>query len=278
MQRSSTTPSPERTLAWHSRWPLSAIFATRKCAACVTLATFLISVSAPAKAEIILDEFDEAFEIHLPEMQNRPYIVQANVGPLRAERWSDVKAFSARPSGQFDAHISRASALTFEFDQLNRTDTLLPIVTANLLYKFNEIDVTEGGVNDHFIVDFAYMRSAMPMSSVSVFIQDASQPGISYGAETLEIPPHDGPFSLEFRLDSFGVRGGGTGEANYRRVNNVAFLITPAFLNSIDGINFSTAIERIRFTREIPEPATFALANLGILWTGLLMLRRRMSL
>jgi hypothetical protein len=234
---------------------------------------------APANAEIILDDFDDPLEIRLPEMQNRPYVKQPGIGPLKAERWSDVKAFSVRPTGRLDAGISRQSALTFEFNNVVRTDNLSPIVAATHLYMFNEIDITEGGLNDRFVVDFAYLRSTIPMANVTVFVQDASQPGISYGKQIFEIPPNDGPFSLEFPFNSFGIRGGGGGDIDYRRLNNLDVNITPIFFDDINEFSFSTAIERIRFARAVPEPSTLVLVSIGTLgMISLLTQRRRMSL
>jgi hypothetical protein len=121
------------------------------------------------------------------------------------------------------------------------------------------------------IVDFAFLRSVIPLRRVTVFIQDATQPGVSFGTALIDIQPREGPFTLEFPFASFGVRGGGPGTPDLRRSIRFSLGISPTRFDDVEEINFSTAIERLRFGRAVPEPLTSILVCSGIF--GLIWIR-----
>lgn len=219
--------------------------------------TLLLLFAAPvARAEIILDEFEEPLQLVLPDNANATYLMQSEIGPLKAERWSDVVATSgARPSGFVEAALFEPSALTIRIDRLNPHPLGgFPAVGINLLYYFNEMDITQGGANDSFVLEFAYLRSAIPLARVDVFVLDASQRGISYGMQRFNIPLSEEPFALDFPFVLFGGRGGGAERVDFHRAYAFYLTITPVYFTAVDPINFSSAIERIRFAHSVPEP------------------------
>jgi len=89
------------------------------------------------------------------------------------------------------------------------------------------------------------------------------------------MPQQDEPFTLEFPFDSFGIRGGGAGRIEFQRVYHVSLGISPTRFDDIDLINFSAAVERIRFTSAIPEPVTSVLICAAILGAVELRARKR---
>lgn len=239
-----------------------------------TLLTVL-AILPHARAEIILDDFDDPFtvgEIVMPEM-NRQYTIETDIGPLAAERWSQVNASSAsQPTGRADINISRLSALSVEIGEVNPHPTGPPAIGINVLYDFDEIDLTQGGKNDRVVVDFANFRSAIPLAGVDVFIGDAQS---NYVSRLFDISTQDGPFSLEFPFDSFGVRGGGAGNLNPTRAQGLSFTISPTFFTDIDLIDFSIVVERIRITHAIPEPRTVVLVYFAVCAAVLFLVRER---
>ena len=243
------------------------------------LAAGVLLAPFQAAAEIILDDFDEPFDFTLPEDLKFDYLVQPGVGPLNAERQTHVVATYSTPTGRADANFSRASSLTFDVDRLNPTthDNLI-LVEAHSWYYFDEIDATQLGLNDRVVIDFGYLRSALPLARVDVFINDRSQSGDTKVSQLFDIAPQDEPFRLEFPFDSFGSRGGGASNLNFRRVFRVGVSIYPVWTFSFSGpndIGFSTAVERIRFTIAIPEPATSVLGGICAISATLSLSRRR---
>lgn len=228
-----------------------------------------------ARAEIILDGFDEAFEIVLPEMEG-DFITQFSVGALEAERRSQVSASSgSEPTGRADANLTQPSVLNFALNRLNPHPVGgLPVVALSLSYYFEEVDITQGGINDRVSIDFASVASARPLARIDVFVQDASQPGISYVSQLFDIPSQDEPFSLQFPLDSFSVRGGGGGRIDFQRVYWTLVTTYPVYFSGPNEINFSTAVDSIRFTSTVPEPRS-GLAFLAVTWAILFCFRGR---
>ena len=245
---------------WSIRWHLlpSAILA-----AGVLLAPY------QAAAEIILDDFDEPFEIVLPHpgFFNPAPVVQFGVGPLGVERHSAVNTLSSGPTGRLDANISRASALTFALDRLNPTSAEAPVVALSLRYFFDEMDVTQGGANDRIAVDFSHLRSAIPLAHAYVFVEGR---GIGHGGVLSSVPPSDEPFTLEFPFDAT--------QFDAIHVSDVIVNISPVYFSGPDEIHFSAAVERIRFTSAIPEPATSVLVvfcTFPVMWSLARKRRRR---
>lgn len=210
-----------------------------------------------AHGEFVLDDFDDPFEIIMPDMDDQ-YVMQSDIGPLEADRWSSVVATSgSKPTGRVDSDVSMDSALTAEFGMVNPHPIGgPPAIGINLLYFIDEIDLTENGLNDCIAVDFAFLRSAIPLARVDVFVEDVSDPRGSYVSQLFDIPQQDEPFVLEFPFNSFSPRGGGAGEIDFRHVHEVTLSISPVRFTDIDNLGFSAGVDRLRVTRSIPEPST----------------------
>jgi hypothetical protein len=228
-------------------------------------------------AEIILDDFDNPFEIPLPGMQNKPYIMQFDIGPLSAERWNDVNVSSGgQATGSVNANLSFPSAMAIEITEIdNHPIGGPPAIGINSLYFFDEMDITEAGRNDRVMVDFAFLRSAIPMRRVAVFVSDATQPGVSFVAESFDVLPNEGPFTLEFPFSSFGIRGGGASRPEYERAIAFSLTISPTRFDDVEEIDFSAAVRRIRFGRAVPEPITGISIWLGVFGFNWIMARKR---
>jgi len=229
------------------------------------LGAFFFAIPRGVHPAIILDDFNEPFELLLPrDLSSGFNLSQTGVGPLNAKRLTQVIAILAQPTGKLDANITQASALTFTVEQLNRTYTDGPGVSANLIYRVNPTDITQAGVNDRVLVDFSSLRSAVPLAGCSVFLQDENQPGNSYVSQLFAIPSSDSPFTLEFPYASFRERGGGAGRNNFQEVYSIQLSVFPTALlvpySGPDKIAFSAIIERIRLGNATPEPSTALLA------------------
>ena len=241
----------------------------RRLLAAVALAATGLLLPLDAQAEIILDDFDEPFEIVLPEMTDQPFYAisqsQSGVGPLAVERWVNFLALESRPIGRLDGGLSRTSSFNIEIERLRPTDDVVLGVGATLQYFFDEMDITQGGENNRVVVDFAYLRSAIPLPRVGVGVYYAQTVDAPTGTrsgepaqgvrvevysqsigELIDIPTHDQPFALEFPFDAT--------KFDATRARGLYFAISPAYYTDIDEIGFSAAIEHIRIT--IPEPVT----------------------
>jgi hypothetical protein len=135
-------------------------------------------------------------------------------------------------------------------------------IGVNLSYFFNTTDVTQRDVNDRVVVDFDFLRSATSLARVDAFMQDEVD---DYVSQQFSIAPNNGPFSLEFPFSTFTPRGGGLAQIDLHHIHTMYLSIQPNFINPIDPVNFSSAVERIRFTNGVPEPGPFALVGWPII-------------
>ncbi|HEX3599251.1 MAG TPA: hypothetical protein VHU84_03865 [Lacipirellulaceae bacterium] len=223
-------------------------------------------LDATASGEIIVDDFDTAFQIVLPQSGtggDTP-MVQSNIGALNATRIASLVNLNSRPTGVLDANISTPSAVTLMLDRLHPTGTNAPGVSLNLQYLFDATDLTQGGANNRVALDFEYLQSAVPMPRVDVFIDGR---GVGHGGELFNIPPSNTPFSLQVPFDATQLDA----------VNPTVLLISisPADFSGPDQINFSTAIDRIRITGEVPEPSAATLTCIAISVVVFYLGRRR---
>ena len=165
------------------------------------------------------------------------------------------------------------SALAVTIDRIHPDPTTgTGGVGINALYFFDPVDVTQGGANDRVVLDFAYLRSLIPLREVDVFMQDDAD---NYVSQQFGIAPKDGPFELQFAFDTFAPRGGGPGGFDPTHVHRLDFALIPAFFTPIDQIDFSTAIERVRFASAVPEPTTFGVGIVGLIASGCVSLHMR---
>lgn len=245
----------------------------------VALTAAILISTGDAFAEIVLDDFDESFELLLPrDISSGFNLSQTGVGPLGAKRLTQVTAIYAQPTGKLDANITQVSALTFTVEQLNRTYTDGPGVSANLVYRVNPTDITQAGANDRVLIDFRSLRSAVPLAGCSVFLLDESQTGNSHYSQLFAIPSSDSPFTLEFPYASFRERGSGVGQNNFQEVYSIQLSVFPTALlvpySGPDKIAFSAIIDRIRFGNAIPEPSTSLIAC-SFVFAGTVFLTRK---
>jgi hypothetical protein len=69
----------------------------------------------------------------------------------------------SQPDGGADANLSMPSRFTATIDRVNKHPLIgAPAIGFNILYFFDEMDVTQGGANDRVIVDFAYFSVGNP--------------------------------------------------------------------------------------------------------------------
>jgi hypothetical protein len=226
------------------------------------LAASFFTFSGQAPAEIIIDDFDDPFEIALPPTSADTRVVQSNIGPLGVERHSSLVSILARPAGRLDATISVASGLTFAVDQLNRSGSRAPVVSLNLSYYFPEIDITQGGVNDRVLVDFVQLQSTLPLARVSAFMHD---PQTNFASQQFGIVSSGGRFTLAFPFDEFTERGGGNSQLDVTRIHSLYVSFTPVYFADVEQFSSLLVVDRIRFASEVPEPRAIVLSALGAL-------------
>jgi hypothetical protein len=230
-----------------------------------------VVTSSSALGEIVLDEFDDPFQIVLPDM-NREYQSQLDVGPLHARRAVNGDACcGAKSTGWIDANLTVPSALYSAIDRVNPDPavSLTAAIGINLLYFFDTTDVTQAGVNDRVVLDFAFLSSAIPLARVDVFMQDRVT---NYVSQQFNISPQEAAFSLEFPFNTFAPRGGGAGSLDPTHVHTLYLTLIPVHFTTVDPLNFSAALERIRITSAIPEPDAAALVAIsvviGVWWSA----------
>jgi hypothetical protein len=224
------------------------------------------------RADVVLDDFDQPFMLRLPQDISSGYnLQQSNIGPLNAQRQTRVGA-STSPSGQVDSNLSIVSGLNFSVSRLNLVNGSgqgLTYVALDLQYVIGDADVSQGSQNDRLSIDFSYLYSALPLTRADVFIFDSTHPSLTYVSELYGTMPQDTPFSLQFPFSSFGDRGGGgASPLDSHHLNRVLISIYAADTSispTVDQINFSAAIDKIRFTNAVPEPASTGMACLALL-------------
>ena len=221
---------------------------------------------SPLCAELIIDDFDDAAEVVTPAMIDQ-FVQTPGVGDLNARRSIRIFGSRAEPTGRIDVNAGGSSAFVAELSDLNPTGTGLRIVSVQSQYDFtlpgqplSFVDVTEGGMNNAFFLDFKSLNSAIAPRYIRVLLLDFS------GSYETTIEPgalSEQPFKLAMPFDKFQFRGGGVGLPDFTKVQALYFTVGLIEGGGPADLSFRMELDRIRVGR-IPEPASNALAILGL--------------
>src|SRR4051794_4657263 len=90
----------------------------------IVFGALVLMTGVRAGAEIVVDDFDTAFQIVLPDMLGQN-VLQSNIGALAAQRYAGATACCgpARPAGQIDTNLTMQSAMTVAINRANPDPT-----------------------------------------------------------------------------------------------------------------------------------------------------------
>ena len=220
---------------------------------------FLILAPLAARAEFILDDFDDPAMVTSPESDQ--YVVTTKVGPLNATRQIRIFWSQGDADGQLDANISWPSVLTGQVSRLNpRNQFSSPIVSLQFEYVFDSTDFTEDGINNATLFDFHRLESEIPPSQFRTNVNEwyhSRMPG----------PRSSDPFTLSIPFDSlFFTRSGLLDRPDFEHVQVLGISIRVSELTGggPDPLNFLMQLERIRIGRIVPEPTAWRLSVIGM--------------
>ena len=106
-----------------------------------------------ASADIILDEFTDSAMV--TNSLSNTYIETLDVGPLMARREIRIGSSGSDPYGTFDINISEPGRMAASIDRIEKTISGTPVSAVQFNYHFDPVDVTEDGINDAILLDFA---------------------------------------------------------------------------------------------------------------------------
>lgn len=211
-----------------------------------------------ARAELILDDFDDPVEVISPAMDDTP-VTTLSVGPLSASRTVEIFSGSTNPTARFDANVTNPSRLSASLTALNRLNTLSAIVVFEFDYAFASTDVSEGGGNNAILFDLHSINGSRLPTFLRALVHDAS--GATYESRISSLPQNSGPFTIAMPFSSFTLRGGAPGVPDFTTMDRMDFDFF--FLGGDDPVQWSMQMDRIRIGR-IPEPSTGPLAFIGV--------------
>lgn len=241
----------------------------------IVAATFPLA-PLPARAEIIIDDFDDAVQIVLPEMENQSAIT-SGVGALNAKRSIGANGSQTDPIGMVDVDVTKPSHLTAWIDGQHLDNPLnTPLLAVGAFYDFGgPTDLTEGGSNDAVLIDMTIFQGSGIPPALSVLVRDANS---TFAAIVSGFSlPSDSPYTLTLPFSSFGVRGGGVGLAEFSTID--LFEVTVRLLQGSrdPDTNWFVQIDRIRVGRNtaISEPATWHFAAVAAAIIAIIPVSRR---
>jgi hypothetical protein len=233
----------------------------------VVFASILCFIPAAAFAEIIIDDFDDAVEVDLPEMEEQQ-ILTTRVGALNADRRVIVRASQTDPIGLLDVNVTRESHLTTRIDGqfLSHPDNT-PLLSFATGYEFADpVDLTQGGLNDTVFVDMRLFQGPGIPGELSLSLLEGNN-------AFLAILPRfgllsDTPYTVAVPFSSFGFRGGGGGSANFSTVSLIGVTVRLLTGNRDPNTKWLVQIDRIRVGQLVPEPSAGFLMLVAALFIG----------
>lgn len=222
------------------------------------------------RAELILDDFDDPVEVVTPEMLGDSVITEG-VGMLNANRTFRIAASTVPatpPLSSLDSGVTSPSLLTAHLlDPGARINGSAPLFAFQFDYKINPTDVTQGGVNDSILFDFAVIQGNSGPDFLRVIVTDDTNVGSRFETSIFDLPLSSGPLVAAMPFSSFTLRGGSPGLPDFTTIKQLNFDFF--FLRPGRTVQWSAEIERIRFSR-IPEPSSLALWQ----FAGIILARR----
>ncbi len=228
----------------------------------LTLILCFSLLAVPLQAELILDDFVDPVETSSPEMQGLS-IVTDSVGPLMATRELRIAAFTSFLRPTITTLKVADGSMMAEIEKVGTTqDGRSTTFAFNFSYEFAPTDVSEQGNNDAIFVDFATIAGNEQPGSFGLIVDDNTTDKL-YLSET-QLSATESPLTVAIPFTSFTTRGGAIGLPDPNTFKSMAF---DFFFNQprLD-IQWSAEIESIRFGRLVPEPASWLLCSVALLF------------
>jgi hypothetical protein len=241
----------------------------------IVVSLVVVAGAQSLRAGIIIDDFDVAMNMVLPEMENQSVMTPA-IGTLNADRFIDVSSSQTDPIGGLDVAVSRPSHLTARIDgQFLDNPLNLPILSFGTGYVFDTpADLTEGGLSSAVFIDMRRFQGTGIPPALSVAIRDANDvfaaivPGASLRS--------DSPYTVVVPFSSFGFRGGGgVGLADFSTIDLLEVRVRLLQGGRDSDVNWLVELDRIRVGQLVPEPTAWRLAILTALLIGGISVRRQ---
>lgn len=231
----------------------------------IVYALLTLALAQSLRAAIIIDDFDDLVEIHLPEMEDQP-ISTDDVGTLNALRTISIGESQTDPIGLVDVAITRSSHLSVRIDGQFIDDPLnTPILSVSSTYEFDSsTDLTEGGANDSLLINVGTFRGSGIPGALSVVAVDANDvfAAIVSGFSL----PSESSYTIKLPFSSFGFRGGGgVGLADFSTIELLEVRIRLLQGSRNPDTNWFVQIDRISIgrTTSVPELCTWRLATMA---------------
>lgn len=187
-----------------------------------------VLAAPPVRAEIVLDDFTETAVTNSPGMFQE-IVTTTSVGELNATRRIQISASTISlylPVASFDVNSSVPGSMTADIaDVGGRVDNSSPSFAFNFDYDVGVADLTQGGVNNAFLLDFARFAGTEPPDSIGLLLRDG-QRGITFFSEILDFSSFEsasGAFTAAIPFDSFTVRDGSPGLPNFTEIRTLSF-------------------------------------------------------
>jgi len=224
----------------------------------LAIAAAVCATTVLASAEIIVDDFDIPAEVVEVATGSMPDIgvVTEHVGDLDSLRKISVFTIQTEPVFVFESSGLDNSVLHAELNGHQRKSTNSAIISFAIDYSFLSRDLTEGGINNAFLIDFASHHGTEPPQFLRITARDADL-SLSYAAFLFQVPFGDSPFTTVIPFSDFALRGGGQAAPDFSTLHRV--VVDFFFLNANDNIQWSAELNRIRIgVAPVPEP--------GLIW------------
>jgi hypothetical protein len=236
------------------------------------LATLLmLSANQFARAEIVVDDFDEPDQVF--EVSNgfeQHPVTTEHIGDLDASRKLLVTASQTIPDGwSFDTGVHATSTLSAAIHGHSRTSTNSAVITFPVSYTFLPVDMTENGANTTLLFDFVSQDGTERPLLFRVSVSALSASGTSHDVYTSfvnDLKLSTTPFTTVVPFSTFSTRGGGPPAPDFSTFRPSVLSIDFFFLNPVENIQWSMELDRIRIGNfPIPEPSSFWLGAIGVL-------------
>lgn len=253
------------------------MFHERRCLLSVftAVAAGILSAGSVACGDVLIDDFDEDAAGGIVRLIDNG-VETLDVGPFDFRRSVRLIQVNSSPVGGWQINSGEPSTFTMDVGQLNSgPPTLDAIVDVSFLYEIpttsgrQPFDVSEGGRNNAFFVDFRALSATLPPEFFRIGVGDSTG---RHFAVLAPVPRGDSPFTLVFRREEFIVRAGSVlpdfSELHFISIN---FRVVTSSAGPAD-LGFHAVIDRIR-VGYVPEPHSAALAAITI--AGAVILLRR---
>jgi hypothetical protein len=212
-----------------------------------------------AIADIILDDFTDSAVGEVRRFAD--FVETLNVGQLNSRR--GIRIRGSVLSGRLDVNVASPGQMTMQIGEIQQASSGFPSTYVSFDYYFAApTDVTEGGVNDAILFDFAELVGDVQPRYLEAFAIDNTHVGDAFLIRLSPIVANALPHILIAPFDQFTLRAPGGPDPTTLREVRFNF-----FFSQMGQLNWSARLERIRFGPSIvPEPSTKQLVLWGVLF------------